>query len=151
MATLATDAATVVLPIALALQSACWAAISVVLVTVVPVPCDVNETATPATAAEAEVPLDGPRVDARATALAPFHTRSVASVTLTADHGAVPAALTPTAALAADPRPVASAVTAVDAFMHVAKVRCRRTVAEGVIPAAPPPIVAARPSAAAAL
>ncbi len=117
-ATPATDAATVVLPVALALQSACSAAISVVLVTLVPLPHDASPTATAATAAAAD-PLTGEEymVVPSADAEAPFQTSSDVRLTVTADHRAIPPSATPTAAALADPCPVASAV-AVDAAMH---------------------------------
>ncbi len=119
-ATPATDAATVVLPVALALQSACWAAISVVFVTLVPLPDDASPTATAATAA-AEDPLTGEEavVVLCADAEAPFQTSSDVRLTVTADHRAMPPSATPTAAALADPSPIARAV-AVDAVMHVA-------------------------------
>ncbi len=132
------------LPAALAPQSARCAAISVVLVTVVPLPCDANATATPATAADADPdPADCASVDACAAARAPFHASSVVRVTWTADHGATPAKLNPTAAPVADPSPVAAAVTAVVAFMHVARLSCSTAVADDDVPAVPPPVVAA--------
>ncbi len=67
---------------------------------------------------------------------------------MTADHGATLAKLNPTAAPVAEPEPVAAAVTAIDAFMHVARLSCSTAVAAADVP---PPVVAATPSAAAAL